>query len=122
MSHIGIPIKLTPDSKVHGVNMGPTLVLSVGDGPYFGPMNLAMRDDIHLFTLNNTNKVDLSCILQAGAVVVDCISYDGDVNVQLSQNEDYTNVVIEDVSRANFLPLKHIEAETKWTTFRRRQF
>ena len=30
-----------PDSKVHGANMGPTLVLSVPDGPHVGPMNLA---------------------------------------------------------------------------------
>ena len=32
-----------PDSKVHEANMGPTWVLSAPDGPYVGPMNLAMR-------------------------------------------------------------------------------
>ena len=32
-----------PDSKVHGTNMGPTWVLSAPDGPYVGPMNLAIR-------------------------------------------------------------------------------
>ena len=32
------------DSKVHGANMGPTLVLSAPDGPHVGPMNLAIRD------------------------------------------------------------------------------
>ena len=32
-----------PDSKVHGVNMGPTWVLSASDGPHVGPMNLATR-------------------------------------------------------------------------------
>ena len=31
-----------PDSKVHGANMGPTWVLSAPDGPYVGPMNLAI--------------------------------------------------------------------------------
>ena len=32
-----------PDSKVHGVNMGPTWVLSAPDGPHVGPMNLDIR-------------------------------------------------------------------------------
>ena len=32
-----------PDSKVHGANMGPTWFLSAPDGPYVGPMNLAIR-------------------------------------------------------------------------------
>ena len=32
-----------PDNKVHGANMGPTLVLSAQDGPLVGPMNLAIR-------------------------------------------------------------------------------
>ena len=34
--------KTDPDSKVHGVNMGPTWVLSAQDGPHVGPMNLAI--------------------------------------------------------------------------------
>ena len=34
----------TPDSKIHGANMGPTWVLSAPDGPHVGPMNLAIRD------------------------------------------------------------------------------
>ena len=33
-----------PDSKVHGVNLGPIWVLSAPDGPHVGPMNLAIRD------------------------------------------------------------------------------
>ena len=33
-----------PDSKVHGVNIGPTWVLSAPAGPHFGPMNFAIRD------------------------------------------------------------------------------
>ena len=35
---------MIPDSKVHGVNMGPTWVLSAPDGPHVGPMNLVIRD------------------------------------------------------------------------------
>ena len=34
----------SPDSKVHGANMGPTWVLSAPYGPHVGPMNLAIRD------------------------------------------------------------------------------
>ena len=34
----------TPDSKVHGTNMGPTWVLSAPDGPHAGPMNLVIRN------------------------------------------------------------------------------
>ena len=34
----------TPDSNVHGANMGPTWVLSAPDGPHVGPMNLAIRN------------------------------------------------------------------------------
>ena len=33
----------SPDSKVHGANMGPTCVLSAPDGPHVGHMNLAIR-------------------------------------------------------------------------------
>ena len=33
----------TPESKVHGANMGPTWVLSAPDEPHIGPMNLALR-------------------------------------------------------------------------------
>ena len=33
----------SPESKVHGANMGPTWVLSAPDGPDVGPMNLAIR-------------------------------------------------------------------------------
>ena len=34
---------ISPNSKVHGANMGPTWVLSAPDGPHVGPMNLAIR-------------------------------------------------------------------------------
>ena len=32
----------SPDSSVHGANMGPIWVLSAPDGPHVGPMNLAI--------------------------------------------------------------------------------
>ena len=37
------PMIKPPDSKVHGVNMGPTWVPSSPDGPHVGPINLAIR-------------------------------------------------------------------------------
>ena len=37
------PHKVSPDSKVHGANMGPTWVLSAPDGPHVGLMNIAIR-------------------------------------------------------------------------------
>ena len=38
---------ITPDSKFHGANMGPTWVVSAPDGPHVGPMNLAIRERLH---------------------------------------------------------------------------
>ena len=35
---------ISPDSKVHGANMGPTWALSAPGGPHVGPMNLAIRE------------------------------------------------------------------------------
>ena len=35
-------VYISPDSKVHGANMGPTWVLSAPDGPHVGPMNLTL--------------------------------------------------------------------------------
>ena len=35
--------KCTPDSKVHGANMGPAWDLSAPDGSHVGPTNLAIR-------------------------------------------------------------------------------
>ena len=40
----------TPDSKVHGANMGPTWVLSTPDGPHVGPMIFAIRGCYVLLT------------------------------------------------------------------------
>ena len=39
----------SPDSKVHGANMGPTWVLSAPGGPHVGPINLVIR--VYLFDL-----------------------------------------------------------------------
>ena len=47
-SYAGIPWNIIglriPDSKFHGAHMGSTWVLSAPDGPYVGPINLALRD------------------------------------------------------------------------------
>ena len=48
-----------PDSKVYGVNMGPTWVLSAPDGPHVGPTNLAIRDDIVDQTYNYSIRGNL---------------------------------------------------------------
>ena len=42
------PFRASPDSKVHGANMGPTWVLSAPDGPNVGPMNLAILEGIYV--------------------------------------------------------------------------
>ena len=44
----------TPDSKVHGANMGPTWVLSAPNGPHVGPTSLAIRGST-LCTHHNCN-------------------------------------------------------------------
>ena len=36
-----ITMKVFPDSKVNGADMGPTWVLSAPDGPHVGPINFA---------------------------------------------------------------------------------
>ena len=48
-------IRISPDSKVHGANMGPTWDLSAPDGPHVGPMNLAIRENISLI-LNDSQS------------------------------------------------------------------
>ena len=48
--------KDTPDSKVHGANMGPTWVMSAPDGPHVGHMNLAIKDN-----MDNPPQVSLDC-------------------------------------------------------------
>ena len=37
---------IVPDSNVHGINTGPTWVLSAPDEPHGGPMNLAIRGSV----------------------------------------------------------------------------
>ena len=37
-----IALQISPDSKVHGENMGPTCVMSAPGGPHVGPMNPAI--------------------------------------------------------------------------------
>ena len=38
-----LTVCVSPDSKVHGANMGPIWVLSATDGPHVGPRNLAVH-------------------------------------------------------------------------------
>ena len=54
-----------PDSKVHGANMGPTLVLSTPDGPHVGPMNFAIwvAMQIHDSDSKQLNCHTKQCIL-----------------------------------------------------------
>ena len=41
-SSSGLGLDYSPDSKVHGANMGPTWVLSAPDGPHVGPITIAI--------------------------------------------------------------------------------
>ena len=43
---IATHLKISPDSKVHGANMGPTWVLSAPGGPHVGFMNLAIWEGL----------------------------------------------------------------------------
>ena len=38
---------MTPDSKVHGANMGPIWGRQDPGGPHVGPMNLAIWDGLY---------------------------------------------------------------------------
>ena len=58
----------TPDSKVHGANMGPTWVLSAPDGPHVGPMNLAIRDIISYHVLIKSGHTYLQGAVSQGAI------------------------------------------------------
>ena len=46
----------TPDSKVHGANMGPILGRQDPGGPHVGPMNFAIWDILAL-TLNSSSQL-----------------------------------------------------------------
>ena len=59
----------TPDSKVHGANMGLTWVLSATGGPHVGPMNLAIRDIMYQILCKHSQLV-MFCY---GLVLVDLI-------------------------------------------------
>ena len=41
--------QVSPDTKVHGADMGPTWVLSAPDGPHDGPVNLSFRVTVYLW-------------------------------------------------------------------------
>ena len=57
MLKITVRCDLFPDSKVHGANMGPTWVLSAPDGPYVGPMNLAIWERFLCTYMQQTAEV-----------------------------------------------------------------
>ena len=55
---------VSPDSKFHGANMGPTWVLSAPGGSNIGPMNLAIWEVNHFraeFIFENMKLVDKMC-------------------------------------------------------------
>ena len=62
-------MQVTPDSKVHGANMGPTWVLSSLGGPHVGPMNLAIWD----ITMLSYNPALSNIITLKGTLVLDLI-------------------------------------------------
>ena len=59
---------ITPDSKVHGANMGPTWALSAPGGPHVGPINLAVRDVVNF--LYNTPQIVLPLIPTSGITLL----------------------------------------------------
>ena len=45
---------ITPDSKIHEANMGPTWVLSAPDAPHAGPMKLAIGDSMEMSEIKSS--------------------------------------------------------------------
>ena len=45
---VGNTLHPSPDSKIHGANIGPTWVLPAPGGPHVGPKNLAVRESFCL--------------------------------------------------------------------------
>ena len=54
--------RIYSDNKVHGVNMGPTWVLSAPDRPHVGPMTLAIRVRDRRHIPWNVHTVQLCCV------------------------------------------------------------
>ena len=53
--HVLFTIHYNPDSRVHGVSMGPTWALSAPDGPCVGPMNHAIKEVFRIPAATSTN-------------------------------------------------------------------
>ena len=66
-----------PRYKIHGANMGPTWVLSAPDGPYVGPMYLAVREFTisYILIYKSSLSVYLTCLHEEvhriGSIVTD---------------------------------------------------
>ena len=56
-----------PDSKFHGVNMGPTWVLSAPDGPHVGPMKHCYQGG-HVLTCTGINIIKRSSRYKAWVI------------------------------------------------------
>ena len=57
----------SPDSTVHGANMGPTWVLSAPDGPHVGPMDLVIWVPIYPKVRKNVSVLaDFRALFQIG--------------------------------------------------------
>ena len=60
----------TPDSKVHGANMGPIWGRQDPDGPHVGPMNFAIWDCMHLHRYMEFSGVTLGVTLKSALTSV----------------------------------------------------
>ena len=57
-------LQMTPDSKVHGANMGPIWGRQDPGGPHVGPMNFATWDTFKYISLNEDVWISLKIPLK----------------------------------------------------------
>ena len=62
ITRMGLWKRVTPDSKVHGANMGPTWVLSDPGAPHVGPINLALRAHLNITNYAKLFSIGLSAL------------------------------------------------------------
>ena len=70
------PTIYTPDSKMHGTNIGPTWVLSATAGPHVGPMNLCYQGRFFLYPVVMCKYIRLSVTGDGFAACVSSTSRD----------------------------------------------